>query len=130
MDREFFDNAFDKAKSAFETAYKKTGDVLSVEKLRFNISTLKTKQNKLYAKLGKDYFESVINETEINADSTSIINDIVEINNKISDLTDEINYVKSNRICPKCGAPTGENSIFCATCGERITFDTKDEEDE
>ena len=41
MERDFFDNAFDKAKNAFEVAYKKTGEVLSAEKIKFNISSLK-----------------------------------------------------------------------------------------
>lgn len=126
MDREFFDNAFDKAKSAFETACKKTGDAFNVEKLKFNATTLKTKQNKLYQKLGKAYFDSVINEAEIDAESTSVINDIIDINNQLSKIEKEINYVKANRICPNCNTPVTEDAVYCPACGEQIIFDSKE----
>ena len=124
MDRDFFDNAFDKAKSAFEVAYKKTGEVLSAEKIKFGISSLKTKREKLYAKLGKNYFDSLTEAASLSDENKAIYDEIVEINTKIEDLSNELNFVKSNRLCPSCGAVIDENAVFCSKCGAKITFDT------
>ena len=124
MDRDFFDNAFDKAKSAFEVAYKKTGEVLSAEKIKFGISSLKTKREKLYAKLGKNYFDSLTEAASLNDEDKAIYDEIVEMNTKIEDLSNELNFVKSNRLCPSCGAVIDENAVFCSKCGAKITFDT------
>ncbi|MCQ2455298.1 MAG: zinc-ribbon domain-containing protein [Clostridia bacterium] len=127
MERDFFDNAFDKAKSAFEVAYKKTGEVLSTEKLKFNVSTLKSKREKLFAKLGKNYFLSLENFEQLNEDDRSICDEIVQINEKIDELNNEINYAKSNRICPSCGAVIDETAVFCSKCGEKLVFDSSEE---
>ena len=124
MDRDFFDNAFDKAKNAFEVAYKKTGEVLSAEKIKFGISSLKTKREKLYAKLGKNYFDSLTETASLSDENKALYDEIVEINTKIEDLSNELNFVKSNRLCPNCGAVIDENAVFCSKCGAKITFDT------
>ena len=124
MERDFFDNAFDKAKNAFEVAYKKTGEVLSAEKIKFGISSLKTKREKLYAKLGKNYFDSLTETADLGDENKAIYDEIVQINTKIEDLSNELNFVKSNRLCPSCGAVIDENAVFCSKCGAKITFDT------
>lgn len=128
MEKKFFDNAFDKAKNAFEIAYKKTGEIVSLEKLRFNLSSLKTNRNKLYAALGKEYYFRFKNSEPLPDNEKNIFDRISELNEKIEEITNEINYAKSKRICPKCGAAIDERSIFCNYCGERITFDFDDEE--
>ena len=126
MERDFFDNAFDKAKNAFEVAYKKTGEVLSAEKIKFNISSLKSKREKAYAKLGKSFFEGLGETVALNDQDKAVYDEIVELNTKIEDLTNELNFVKSNRLCPRCGAVIDENAVFCSKCGEKITFDSSE----
>ena len=111
MERDFFGNAFDKAKNAFEVAYKKTGEVLSAEKIKFNISSLKSKREKAYAKLGKSFFEGLGETVALNDQDKAVYDEIVELNTKIEDLTNELNFVKSNRLCPSCGAVIDESSL-------------------
>ncbi len=131
MDKTFFDNAFDKAKSAFEVAYKKTGEVVNIEKLKFNVSTLKSKREKLYAKLGKKYFDSlscveIVDDDELKA----LFNEIKEISENIDELNNEINFAKLKKVCPSCGASIDENSAFCSFCGAKLVFDSKDSNNE
>ncbi len=128
MEKEFFDNAFEKAKSAIETAYKKTGEIVSVEKLKFNISSLKSKREKLYANLGKSFYDSVPDANLLDSEKKEIFDKITEMSDKINDLYDEINYVKSKRVCPHCGSPIDENAVFCSKCGEKVIFDSADNE--
>lgn len=128
MEKEFFDNAFDKAKSAIETAYKKTGEIVSVEKLKFNISSQKSKREKLYAALGKNFYDSVSDASLLDSEKKELFDEITEISDKIDELYDEINYVKSKRVCPHCSSPIDENAVFCSKCGEKVIFDSAENE--
>ena len=123
MEKKFFDNAFDKAKNAFEVAYKKTGEIVSIEKLRFNLSSLKSKRTKLYTALGQEYYFKIQNSEDLADTEKNIVEQISDLNEKIEEITNEINFAKSKRICPKCGAAIDERSIYCNYCGEKITFD-------
>ena len=123
MEKKFFDNAFDKAKNAFEVAYKKTGEIVSIEKLRFNLSSLKSKRTKLYTALGQEYYFKIQNSEDLADTEKNVVEQISDLNEKIEEITNEINFAKSKRICPKCGAAIDERSIDCNYCGEKITFD-------
>ena len=101
---EFFDNALNKAREAIGIACKKTEEVVSVQKQKFDIATIENKRNKDFEKLGKLYFE-VFGENE----------------------TKE---TKNARVCPKCGAFVEDNAVFCSTCGAKIEFDSEDDENE
>ena len=127
MEKKFFDDAFDKAKTAFEAAYKKTGEIVSLEKLRFNLSTFKTKRSKIYTALGEEYFKRIDNIDDLPENEKEYFTQIIELNQKIDDTINEINYAKSKRVCPKCGAGIDEKSIYCNFCGEKVTFDFEDE---
>lgn len=128
MEKDFFDNAFDKAKTAFEAAYKKTGEVLTSEKIKFNISSLKSKREKLYAVLGKNFFERLDDTFVLNDEDRGICDAIIELNDKIDELNNELNFAKSNRICPNCGAVIDEKAVFCSTCGAKLVFDSTENE--
>ncbi len=126
MDREFFDNAFDKAKNAFEVAYKKTGEVVNTEKIKFNITSLKSKKDKLFAKLGKEYYNDIKNGNTGNY--VEIFDEIEEINEKIEELSNEIDYAKNKKFCPSCGKAIDESAVFCSFCGAKVIFDSSKSE--
>lgn len=93
---DFFDNAFNKAKDVFDVAYRKTDEIVTTQKQRFEIATLKRKRNEDLVKLGKIYFK-LISDTNIDDDDTLIlIEKIKEKNNKIKELREEIEATKGN----------------------------------
>ena len=50
----------------------------------------------------------------------SLTLEIQEHQRAIESLTDEINSLKSECVCPKCGEEIAEDALFCANCGTRI----------
>lgn len=127
---DFFDNALSKAKEAIDVACKKTEEVVSVQKQKFDIATLESKRNKDFEKLGRLYFESLKDEEPQNEQMKALVLEIKEKNAKIKEIKKGINETKNKRICPKCAAFVEEDAVFCSTCGEKIEFDSEDDENE
>lgn len=120
---DFLDNAVNKAKEVFDVACKKTNDVVTTQKQKFDVATIENKRNKDYAKLGEIYY-NLVKDTEIEDNSIKeLVDAITEKNKKIEEINIEINSSKNKRVCPKCSALIDENSIFCSICGEKITID-------
>ena len=120
---DFLVNAVNKAKEVFDVACKKTNDVVTTQKQKFDVATIENKRNKDYAKLGEIYY-NLVKDTEIEDNSIKeLVDAITEKNKKIEEINIEINSSKNKRVCPKCSALIDENSIFCSICGEKITID-------
>lgn len=92
----FLEDAIIKTKEAFDIACKKTDEVVSVEKLKFNISTIKKNREKEYVELGKIYFEKIKDNSELNEVEQKIVNGIIKKNAEIEELNREISNYKNN----------------------------------
>lgn len=91
---DFFDNAINKAKDVFDFAYRKTDEIVTVQKQKFDIATLKRKRNEDFEKLGKIYFK-LISDNEIEDTETLIlVEEIKQKNEKIKELRAEIEAAK------------------------------------
>ncbi len=120
---DFFENAVSKAKDAFDVAYKKTNEVVYVQKQKFDIASIEGKREKEYATLGKLYFEQ-IKDTEIeNPEIKQLVDEIKNKNEKIKVIKDEINSAKNKRICPQCSAAIDNDAAFCSVCGAKVIID-------
>lgn len=120
MEKDFLDNAMDKAKAVAETAYKKTGDFVSKEKQKLDIAVMENKLGKLYETLGKLYFATA-SDTEL---EDGEIKDNIEL---IKEKLEKINAAKTTlaesenkKICPTCGKAISKSAVFCSFCGEKI----------
>lgn len=91
---DFFDNAFSKAKDAFDVAVRKTDEVVTVQKLKFEVASLKRKRSTDLENLGIIYFKMLSN-TEIEDEETlALVEGIKEKNLKIMELRAEIDAAK------------------------------------
>ena len=120
---EFFDDAVNKTKEVFETVSKKTGEVIAIEKQKFDMASIKNKREKDYTALGKIYFEFVKDDEGAPEAVKELINNIKEKSAEIDRLAAEVQSAKNRRICPKCGAAIDKNSIYCSACGEKLSFE-------
>lgn len=116
----FFEDAISKTKEVFDVAYQKTGEVVGVEKLKFNIASLKSKREKDYTDLGKIYFELIKDSTDLEDNTRNLVDAIREKSEEILRLNEDIQNVKNKEICHNCGAAIAKNSLYCNNCGEKL----------
>ena len=120
---DFFDDAVSKDKEVFGVAKKKTEDVVTTQKQKFDIASMENKLEKDYSALGKLYFKIVENEEIEDENVKSIVEMIKEKNQKITEIKEEMSANKNKKICPKCLAEIDVGAVFCSACGERINID-------
>lgn len=117
---DFFDNAVNKAKEVFDVACKKTNEVVTTQKQKFDIATIENKRNKDFEALGKLYFEAVkdteIEDTAINM----IVTKIKEKNELIKQINEEMGATKNMKVCPACNAFIKDDAAFCSSCGAKL----------
>ena len=124
----FFDNAINKTKEVLDVACKKTGEVVSVEKQKYNVSALKSKREKDFADLGKIYYELVKDQTDLTDEVRNLVDAISEKNDEIDRLNEDIQNSKNKRICPNCGANIDIYSTFCNSCGAKVIIESEESE--
>jgi len=123
---DFLDNAIIKAKETIEVVSKKTSEIVTTEKQKFDVSSLKSKLQKDYARLGRYFYVNLKDDIELGSEAQAIVE---EISNKIATiekLNDEIANAKAKRICPACKSAIPGNSVFCNICGEKIIFESEE----
>lgn len=116
----FLDDAISKTKEVFDVACQKTGEVVTAEKQKFNIASLKSKREKDYADLGKIYFDIIKDENNLDDNTRNIVDAIKEKNDEIARLNEDIQNIKNKRVCPNCSANIDINSAFCNNCGIKL----------
>ena len=98
INMEFFENAVTKAKEAFDVARKKTGEMVSTGKQKFDIAAIESKRAKNFEALGKLYY-NIVKDSEIdNVEIKKLVKSIKAKTEKINSLREEINSVK-NKSC-------------------------------
>lgn len=116
----FLEDAVDKTKEVFDIACKKTDEILTVEKQKFNLNSLKSKREKDFADLGRIYFELIKDDQELSEDVGQIVYDIQSKSDEIDRLEAEIRYIKNKKVCQQCGASVDTKSVFCNNCGSKL----------
>ena len=125
---EIIDQAVSKAREAWDVVSKKTGEVVTAGKRKYDISALQVKLSKDFERLGKLYYDLIKEEGSDDEEVSAILEDIREKTEKIKELKAKLNAAKNKRICPNCGAAIEENSIYCNFCGAELVFDTQAKE--
>ncbi len=116
----FLDDAINKTKEVFDVACQKTGEVVTTEKQKFNIASLKSKREKDFADLGRIYFELVKKDNDLDDETRNLVDAIIEKNEEIARLNADIQNIKNKRVCPQCSANIDINSAFCNSCGAKL----------
>ena len=123
MDNIFDNEIFDKAKEVLDVACKKTGEVVSAGKQRFDIATMESRLEKAYNALGKAAFKEINEKGTDNEELKAAVNDIAEKIAAIDAAKKELAEMRNKRICPKCSAAIEKTSVFCNYCGEKLIYE-------
>ena len=114
------DNILTTAKEVFESAYKKTGDVVAAQKQKYELSVMQSRLSKHYEELGKLSY-SAIRSNNFNLDNNDILDSKISVKMaQIEELQNEILTIKNQKPCRKCGAANNVDSSYCAVCGEKL----------
>lgn len=109
-----------KAKDAFDVVAKKTNEVLSVQKTKFTVASIKSQLSKDFETLGRLYFDMLSDDAEMSEEVKAIKEAIDEKSSQIEQLEAEIDEQKKVTVCPTCGAKLSADAIFCSKCGEKL----------
>ena len=81
------DNIFSKAKEVFETAYKKTGNVVAAGKHKLDVTALEVKLAKDYELLGRLYYNAASEQKELRSKKAeNLIAEIAKKEKQIEDM--------------------------------------------
>lgn len=116
----FLDDAINKTKEVFDVACQKTGEVVTTEKQKFAMASLKSKREKDFADLGKIYYELVKSCNDVDDNTRNLVDAITEKTEEIKRLSEDIQSIKNKKICINCGAILDVNSTYCNNCGIKL----------
>lgn len=122
---EIFENAMDKARETMDVATAKANEVITVQKQKFEIATLKTKRNKDFELLGKLYFKKLKGVDTDDEAIELVVNEITDKTREIKRLRAEIDAVKNGIKCPECDSLLEEDAEICPVCGAKIDWGIK-----
>ena len=92
---DIFENVLNKTKVAFSVAKNKTEEVITVQKKKYNISTLENERNLDLQRLGFIYYKSLKN-TDIEDDYIrTLVESIAQKNLEIKEIREEIENIKN-----------------------------------
>ncbi len=123
---DFLTDAVNKAKGAFDVAYKKAGDVASLQKQKLDVASLESKLAKEYEALGRAAIENLENGADATENTKDIIASIREREAEIESIKTEILKAKGKKFCENCGAPNVSEAHFCFACGESFIKQSED----
>lgn len=115
-----FEDVVNKAKSAAETAGKKTSDFLEATRLKVDAAEVEKELAYTMEGLGRLLYD----EKKTGEDRSTQMEDGIrradELNARLNELRDQICRVQKAVLCHRCGAANPEDASYCKKCGERL----------
>lgn len=115
-----FDEALQKAKGFFDSACKKTDEVVNVSKLKFELSSAENKLDKAYLTLGKVQYDVLKGNEDLEPQLKAIVLDVNEKLEAVETLRNEIAKLTGKGVCKECGAVLNSGAVFCSSCGKKV----------
>ena len=103
--------------SAGKDVSQKAKDLSGTAKLSFDIKSKEDYVQKMYAEIGRQYYEDHKDDVENLYEEMPLIKEALDV---IEDMKKELQSLKGGRVCPRCGEKVGENDAYCRSCGEKL----------
>ncbi len=126
---ELFDDFMDRAKSVADSATRKTGEVVDMGKLRYEIKQTQWDIEKTYAKLGAIVYESKKSSESYDEVIELAISEIDSLCSKLQELELRLRAYKRVVKCHHCGKENDQNFLFCSRCGSNLQTEEAAEPD-
>ena len=92
--------------------------ITDIEEAEALIAAEEEKKQSVYLEIGKLYF--IKHSTDPEPEFKPLVDELVAASGKIAELDQRLNALKNGPICPECGMPVNEDSVFCSSCGARL----------
>lgn len=122
-----FDDLRKTITDAAEVVTKKTGDFVSIQKLKGQIYTLERSIDKKYQELGAVVFDEYAKGGKVNDESAVVCEEISQVNANIVELREELASKHGCKVCPVCEAEVPVEAMFCMKCGAQMPEEKCDE---
>ena len=113
------EDAITKAREVIGETGKLGLEVIEIQKLKFEATSLKSSIKKSYEILGKYTYLSVTNEDDNVESINKLCEEITEKQAALEELNQKIALAKGNDIC-SCGAANKADAKYCAKCGKEL----------
>lgn len=114
---DFVDEFVFMARNAADVAGKKTGEVVELGRLKYQIKQAEWDIERAYAKLGAIVYESRRGAEDLEDAVKLAIEEIDDIRRKINHLEESVRAFKKVKKCAKCERENALDASFCVRCG-------------
>lgn len=114
-----FEDTISKAREIANETSKMAGEAISLQKLKFKLSSEKTELQKNYGLLGEYTFNEKVGGENNSEAIEALIETIKSKKEEIENLKKEIAKARGEKIC-SCGAPNKDEAKFCTNCGKEL----------
>jgi NADH pyrophosphatase NudC (nudix superfamily) len=115
-----FDEVLFMAKSAVDVAGKKTGEVVEIGKLKYQLKQVEWDLEKAYAKLGAITYEARQGGGDLEDAQKLAVEEIDGLKRKAEDCEEALRGYRKVKKCAKCGQENESTAIYCVRCGSLI----------
>ena len=116
----FFDKLSETLTNASKDVSQKAKDLSGVAKLTMDIHTKEDQLQKLYAQIGKLYFEAHKDDEPAEYEQMSQIKEMITV---IEDMKKDLMELKGAKVCPRCGQEVKTADVYCKSCGAKLEDD-------
>lgn len=116
----FFDKLSETLTNASKDVSQKAKDLSGVAKLTMDIHTKEDQLQKMYAQIGKLYFEAHKDDETAEYAQMPQIKAVLAT---IEDMKKELSELKGTKVCPRCGQEVKVTDVYCKSCGAKLEDD-------
>ena len=113
----FFDKLSETIANASKDVSQKAKDLSGTAKLTMDIHTKEDQVQKMYAQIGKLYFETHKDDEPAEYEQMSQIKEALAV---IEDMKKELLELKGAKVCPRCGQEVKADDVYCKSCGVKL----------
>lgn len=116
----FFDKLSETFVNAGKDVSQKAKDLSGTAKLTMDIHMKEDQVQKLYAQVGKLYYEEHKDDEQAAYEEMAQIKEMLTV---IEDMKKELMELKGAKVCPRCGQEVKAADAYCSSCGAKIEDD-------
>lgn len=109
-----------KAKELADAAGKKTGELVSLTKLKMEVATVQKEIAAELESIGRLVYEAHKNGTSAEEALPALFDAVDTLETKAVELTAEIERLQGMRHCTACGKNNAADAAFCQNCGGKL----------